>query len=109
MLKDRVSSTELRERLGLDDIILLQWYWHVLQKEDNDWMKKCMVYEVEGQLLMWDLGNVWCGSERPLTFDNQLQVIIFKLLNIVSQNLLLLIIRFIDWYSYYRLVVLPDW
>jgi len=21
---------------------------HVLQKEDNDWMKKCMEYEVEG-------------------------------------------------------------
>jgi len=22
--------------------------WHVLQKEDNDWLKKYMVYEVEG-------------------------------------------------------------
>ena len=44
----------LRERLGLDDIILvlqqnrLRWYGHVLQKEDNDWVKKCMEYEVEG-------------------------------------------------------------
>jgi len=26
----------------------LQWYGHVLQKEDDDWMKKCMEYEVEG-------------------------------------------------------------
>jgi len=26
----------------------LQWYGHVLQKEDNDWVKKCMEYEVEG-------------------------------------------------------------
>jgi len=44
----------LRERLGLDDIILvlqqnkLRWYGHVLRKEDNDWVKKCMVYEMDG-------------------------------------------------------------
>ena len=51
-LQDRVE----RDRLGLDDIISIlqqnrlqmQWYGHVLQKEDNDWVKKCMKYEVEG-------------------------------------------------------------
>jgi len=38
----------------MDDIILilqqirLPWYGHVLRKEDNDWVKKCMEYEVEG-------------------------------------------------------------
>jgi len=53
-VKYRVPSKELTERLGIDDIILmlqqnrLQWYGHVLQKEDNDWVKKCMEYEVEG-------------------------------------------------------------
>jgi len=53
-VKDRVPGKELRERLGIDDIILilqqnrLQWYGHVLQKEDTDWVKKCMEYEVEG-------------------------------------------------------------
>ena len=54
-VKNRVPSEQLRERLGLDDIIsagLLQqnrlhWYWHVLQK-DNDWVKKCVAYLVEG-------------------------------------------------------------
>jgi len=41
-VKDRVSTKELRERLRIDDIILilqqnrLQWYGHVLQKEDTD-------------------------------------------------------------------------
>jgi len=41
-LQDRVPSKELRERLGLVDIISvlqqnrLRWYGHVLQKEDND-------------------------------------------------------------------------
>jgi len=26
----------------------LRWYGHVLRKEQNDWVKKCMEYEVEG-------------------------------------------------------------
>jgi len=53
-LQYRVPSKGLRERLGLDDIISvlqqnrLRWYGHVLRKEDNDWVKKCMEYEVEG-------------------------------------------------------------
>jgi len=40
-------------RLGIDDIILilqqnrLRWYGHVLRKEDTDWVKKYMEYEVE--------------------------------------------------------------
>ena len=52
-LKDGLPSKELRERLGIDDIALvlqqnrLRWYGHVLQKDD-DWVKKCMEYEVEG-------------------------------------------------------------
>ena len=41
-VKDRVPSKKLRERLGIDDIMLilqhirLRWYGHVLQKEDTD-------------------------------------------------------------------------
>jgi len=52
-LKDRFPSKELRERLGIDDTALvlqqnrLRWYGHVLRKDD-DWVKKCMEYEVEG-------------------------------------------------------------
>jgi len=53
-LQDRIPSKGLREKLGLDDIISvlqqnrLRWYGDVLRKEDNDWVKKCMEYEVEG-------------------------------------------------------------
>jgi len=53
-LQDRVPSKGMRERLGLDDIISvlqqnrLRWYGHVLRKEDNDCVKKCMEYELEG-------------------------------------------------------------
>ena len=52
-LKDRFPSKELRERFGIDDIAFvlqqnrLQWYGHVLWKDD-DWVKKCMEYEVKG-------------------------------------------------------------
>ena len=53
-LKDRLPSKELRERLGVDDIALilqqnrLRWYGHMLRKDNDDWVKKCMEYEVEG-------------------------------------------------------------
>ena len=51
-LKDRLPSKELRDRLGVDDIALIlkqnrqRWYRHVLRKDDDDWVKKCMEYEV---------------------------------------------------------------
>jgi len=47
-LQNSVLSKGLRERLESDDIISvlqqnsLRWYGHVLQKEDNDWVKKFM-------------------------------------------------------------------
>jgi len=53
-LQHRVPSKGLRERPGLGDIVSvlqqnrLRWYGPVLWKDDNDWMKKCMEYEVEG-------------------------------------------------------------
>jgi len=51
--KDRFPNKELIERLQIDDIALvlqqnsLRWYGHVLRKDDDDWVKKCMEYEVE--------------------------------------------------------------
>jgi len=54
-LKDRLPSKELRERLAIDDIALVLqqnrlrcWYGHVLRKENDDWVKKCIEYEIEG-------------------------------------------------------------
>ena len=53
-LKGRFPSKKLRERLGVDDIALvlqqnrLSWYGHVLRKDDDDWVKKCLEYKVEG-------------------------------------------------------------
>ena len=48
-LKDRLPRKELRERLALiSQRNRLRWYGHVLRKDDDDWVKKCMEYEVEG-------------------------------------------------------------
>jgi len=53
-LKNRFRSKELRERLGIDDIALvlqqnrLHWYGHVLRKEDDNLVKKCIEYKVKG-------------------------------------------------------------
>ena len=52
-LKDRFPNKELRERMGMNNIALvlqqnrLQWYGHVLRKEYDDWVKKCMEYAEE--------------------------------------------------------------
>jgi len=56
-LQDRIPSKGLTERLALDDIVSvlqrnkLQWYGHVLQKEDNDWVRNVwsMKWRVPGQ------------------------------------------------------------
>jgi len=74
-LQDRVPSKRLRERLGLDDIISvlqqnrLWWYGHVLQKEDNDWVKKCMEYEVKSARPRGRPKKTWtdCGKRLSST------------------------------------------
>jgi len=62
----------LRERQGLDDIISvlqqnrLRWYGDLLQKEDNDWVKKYMKDEVEGARPRQTKENLErdCGKDR---------------------------------------------
>jgi len=67
-VKDRFPSKELRERLGIDDIISVlqqhswRWYWRVLRKEDDDWVKKCMEYEVEGSRPRGRPTMTWSGK-----------------------------------------------
>ena len=48
------KSEELRELLGLEPVSLmiknsrLRWFGHVERKDDNDWVKRCITWEVEG-------------------------------------------------------------
>jgi len=52
-LNERKKSEELRELLGLEPVSLtinksrLRWFGHV-RKDDNDWVKRCITWEVEG-------------------------------------------------------------
>ena len=54
-LKDRRTNEELRRLVGVEPITTfmrsgrLRWYEHVMRKSDEDWVKKCMEYRVEGR------------------------------------------------------------
>jgi len=49
----RKKSEELRELLGLEPVSLmikksrLRWFGQVERKDDNEWVKRCMTWEVE--------------------------------------------------------------
>ena len=53
-LMDKISSDELRNRLKIPDIgemlrrARLRWFGHVMRKDDDDWVKRCMNLTVEG-------------------------------------------------------------
>ena len=53
-LNERKKSEELWELLGLETVSLmikksrLRWFGHVEWKDDNDWVKHCIMWEVEG-------------------------------------------------------------
>jgi len=53
-LNERKKNEELRELLGLEPVSLmikksmLRWFGHVERKDDNDWVKRCITWEVEG-------------------------------------------------------------
>src|SRR5664279_486995 len=54
-LKDRNSSEELRERLGIVSVTdkvrqwRLRWFGHVKRKDTDDWVSACRNIEVEGK------------------------------------------------------------
>ena len=53
--KDKISSEELLREVGLEaiDVIIgrnrLRWYGHVVRKDEEDWVKRCMNLEVMGK------------------------------------------------------------
>ena len=70
----------MRKRLRLDDIIsVLQqnkaaMVWAYVAKKDNDWVKKCMEYEVEGARPRGRPQKTWerdCGKRLSGTWIEQ--------------------------------------
>ena len=54
-LNKRKKTEELRELLGLEPVSLMikkskkwRWFGHVERKDDNDRVKRCITWEVEG-------------------------------------------------------------
>ena len=53
-LKRHLSNEALRGRLGIDcvsDLVRrsrLRWFSHVVRKDDQQWVKKCMDFKVDG-------------------------------------------------------------
>ena len=54
-MKDRRTDEELRKLVGVEPITTvigsgrLRWYGHVMRKRDEDWVKQCMEFRVEGR------------------------------------------------------------
>ena len=67
-LKDRRTNEELRRLVGVEPITTfirsgrLRWYGHVMRKGDEDWVKKCMEYRVEGRRLVGRPRTTWLES-----------------------------------------------
>ena len=53
--RQQTTSEELRKLVRIEPITTvirsgrLRWYGHVMRKSDEDWVKKCMEYIVEGR------------------------------------------------------------
>ena len=64
-LNERKKTEELRELLGLEPVSLmikksrLRWFGHVERKDDNDWVKRCITWEVEGIRLRGRPKKTW--------------------------------------------------
>ena len=67
-LKDRRTNEELRRLVGVEPITTfirsgrLRWYGHVMRKGDEDWVKKCMEYRVEGRRPVGRPRRTWLES-----------------------------------------------
>ena len=67
-LNEGKKTEELRELLGLEPVSWmtkkskksrLRWFGHVERKDDNDWVKRCITWEVEGIRQRGCLKKTW--------------------------------------------------
>ena len=65
----------------------LHWYGHVLRKEDDDWVKKCMEYEVEGPRRRGRPKRTWrevvwedCQARKKTSLFNLIYILAFSVL-----------------------------
>ena len=64
-LNERKKSEKLIKLLGLEPVSFmikksrLRWFRHVERKDDNDWVKRCITWKVEGIRQTGCLKNTW--------------------------------------------------
>ena len=64
-MKDKRTNKELRRLVGVEPITTvirsgrLRWYGHVMRKRDEDWVKKCMEFSVEGRRPIRRQSRTW--------------------------------------------------
>ena len=67
-MKDRRTSEELRRLVGVEPITTvirsgrLRWYGHVMMKNDEEWVKKCIKFRVEDRRLVGRPRRTWLES-----------------------------------------------
>ena len=73
-MKDRRTNEELRRLVGVQPITSviiitavirsgrMRWYGHVMRKGDEDWVRKCMEFRVEGRRLVGRPRRTWLDS-----------------------------------------------
>ena len=96
-LKDRRTNEELRRLVGVITTFIrsgrLRWYGHVMRKGDDDWVKKCMEYIVEGRRPVGRPRKTWLesveGDMAELQIDKEDVHDISKWRRNVSENVLL--------------------
>ena len=66
--EDRRTNEEWRRMVGVEPITpairsgRLRWYGHVMRKGDEDWVKKCMEFRVEGRISVGRPRRTWLES-----------------------------------------------
>ena len=69
-LNETKKSEELGELLGLEPVSLmikksrLRWFGLVERKDDNDWVKRCITWEVEGKRQRGRPKKTWWDSVK---------------------------------------------
>jgi len=69
-LNERKKSEELRELLGFEPVSLmikksrLRWFGHVERKDDNDWVRRCKTWKVEGIRQRGRPKKTWCDCVK---------------------------------------------
>ena len=83
-MEDRRTNEELRRLVEVEPITTvirigrLRWYGHVMRKIDEDWVKKCMEFRVEGRRPVGRPTRTWLDSVEDVNDRKKLRRNVMK-------------------------------